>query len=601
MIQSLHVAQTGLYAAKVSVENVMNNITNENTPGYKKRVANLSEAAHIDAREYGRGVSVDSVTRVTNMYMYDNLIKQQSKESYLTQLSTSLSDIESIFYETDSSGFSNDLDRYFQSIENLRSNPKNQIYKNNVSEQSKILVQTLQTLYTGIEDKEVSSKNTVYDNIDTINGLLGDIGKINEQIGQRLVEPNDLLDKRDQLEQELAKYIDIDVDRTDNYQLKIGGQVAVRYSTNIHNVKVITSSATQKDYFSKSDFVPTFASGDKLTYRIDNGMSENVTFGEAYNGKIDINNDGVLDNVTVDSTNFLRVLTDKINRNSGMTGLVSAYNGENIAADGTVSSLNFTSDNDLVLYSTLSGSKGQFAGRMVFFDSSANTKNAITKSTTKSVEPVEDFHIEIFDQELNLQSGGMRAMIENLDSQSSDNLFKKYKDALNNIAAALSDITNGYISNGNGGYFVGGLKEYDSYTGAGTYNEVGLFKGNTVKTLTFNDAAVSTLTQDNLDYLATTQWNENIKFNSSSTGTSFTKYFQTLQVEISADKENVDFRKDTQSAVTESLRSNYDQQVKVDKDAEMINLIQFQAAYEASAKIVTMVDEMLQTILGMKR
>jgi len=63
----------------------------------------------------------------------------------------------------------------------------------------------------------------------------------------------------------------------------------------------------------------------------------------------------------------------------------------------------------------------------------------------------------------------------------------------------------------------------------------------------------------------------------------------------------VDFMYKTQQAVSESLKSSYDQLTKVDKDEEMINLIKFQAAYEANAKIITTVDEMIQTILGLKR
>jgi flagellar hook-associated protein 1 FlgK len=114
MIHSLHVAQSGLIASKTSVENVMNNISNENTPGYKKRVVELSEAEHVDSRTFGRGVSVGDTKRITNMYMYDNLMKENSKESYYGELTTMLGDIESIFYETDTSGFSSDLDRYFQ-------------------------------------------------------------------------------------------------------------------------------------------------------------------------------------------------------------------------------------------------------------------------------------------------------------------------------------------------------------------------------------------------------------------------------------------------------------------------------------------------------
>ena len=110
-----------------------------------------------------------------------------------------------------------------------------------------------------------------------------------------------------------------------------------------------------------------------------------------------------------------------------------------------------------------------------------------------------------------------------------------------------------------------------------------------------------------MDYLATQQWKDDVGFDGlpqdgkSDTATSFSKFYQTLLVQVSGDKESTDFMLENQEAVKESLQNSYDKMVKVDKDEEMINLIKFQAAYEANAKIVTVIDEMLQTILGMKR
>ncbi|MFA9240368.1 MAG: flagellar basal body protein [Candidatus Paceibacteria bacterium] len=43
MLGTLNVSQTGLNAAKILVENVSNNIANQNTEGYKKRVVQVSE------------------------------------------------------------------------------------------------------------------------------------------------------------------------------------------------------------------------------------------------------------------------------------------------------------------------------------------------------------------------------------------------------------------------------------------------------------------------------------------------------------------------------------------------------------------------------
>ncbi len=68
MLNSLGVSLSGLNAAKTAVENVSNNIANENTPGYKKRVVNLTEIAQMDDRITGRGVNASSAYRITSQY-----------------------------------------------------------------------------------------------------------------------------------------------------------------------------------------------------------------------------------------------------------------------------------------------------------------------------------------------------------------------------------------------------------------------------------------------------------------------------------------------------------------------------------------------------
>ena len=54
-----------------------------------------------------------------------------------------------------------------------------------------------------------------------------------------------------------------------------------------------------------------------------------------------------------------------------------------------------------------------------------------------------------------------------------------------------------------------------------------------------------------------------------------------------------------QATVNQQLIT-YQQEVSgVSLDEEMVDLIQFQSAYEAAAKLVTVVDEMLEQLIGM--
>ena len=604
MLNSLNVAQSGLAASQVQVENVMNNIANENTIGYKKRVVDVKEMDHNDSRITGRGVQVDGVNRVTNMYVYDNLVKEQSKDIQHKELSAMLADIEAIFYETDDSGFSADLDKYFQSIEELRSSPTNSIYRSNVSNTGQILVDDLKTLYADIEAKEQVVSNTLDDSVSEINSILRDIGTVNQQIiDSGDATPNALLDERDSLESKLSQYVQIDVNREDDYVLSIGGVSAIRYNTNIHDIKVVDDKISQKDVYAdlNNDSIlidkTTWSGTDSVTYYYNKEVSITVTAGETVDGQV------------VDETNIVQALTYKINNDPVLASKVEAFNGQyHLDNNGNKIPLDPTNvDHFLIIESKVPGIEGKFEGRIIVndddnLDADGNqVSNLSLKNDIKSVKANNDVHFEIFDSELDIKAGKVKSLIDNLDTTSPDNKFTKYKTMLDDFAKSLSDFTDSYIELDNGVYVSGEEDSLLHHEKAKTKN-ISLFDGASVNTLTFNKSAIGNLTQEDLDYLATMQWNEDINIDSRSDDkTSFTKFYERLRVEVSADKENVDYLEQTQSAVTQSLQLNYDKLVKVNKDDEMINLIKFQSAYEANAKLITVIDEMLATILGMKR
>lgn len=203
-----------------------------------------------------------------------------------------------------------------------------------------------------------------------------------------------------------------------------------------------------------------------------------------------------------------------------------------------------------------------------------------------------------------MKSGSLKAQIENLSSDSSNNKYQVYLNKLNSFAKTLSDISDKYIQTGTNSYVYG---EAASDETLGTTVSLGLFSGSNVKNLKFNENSVNDLSQDKLDYLATIQWKTDLSFDgkgqnsTSEQKSSLIEFFRDLKVNISSDKENVNFLDTTQKNVKMSIQSSYEQLTKVNKDEEMLDLMKFQAAYTANAKIVTAIDEMIQTLLGIKR
>ena len=632
MIHSLNVAQTGLFASRLAVENVSNNIANQNTPGYKKRTNDLAEYAIIDKANVGSGVDHRGITRTTNEYMYNTYIRETSKENYYNKVSEMLGGIESVFKEYDNAGFSSDLDRYFQAVENLRTNPNSEIYKTDLATQGKIVVDSLNRLYSGIEAQEQYTKDVLDGDIREINSLLEEISAINVQLGEQPQATSDLLDKRDLLEFELSKYIDVEVTREPDYELRVAGQVALRYSINIRDVEVYENYTPQQDRFVLNDgktssILDGLDSGptdfddahDKVTLHINNQHSVSVTYNEfvtdASGNNVDITGDGVVDaSDRVNSSNYVRALTYTINHDAELSKIVTAYNGNYSLDENGNKVTNDNQDHFLLLEAKVDGPQGEFHSRIQVEEIAGtgdilNNSYNVYKDADQSNDSTAFYGISVFDEPIIPKSGSLKAVTDNLNTESGLNKFQAYKDKLDAFALTLSDLTDQYIRKGQDDY-VYGESAIDNL-GRGTVGleirDIGLFSGGSVKTLTFNEDAINDLSQTDLDYLSKLQWKQDVSFIGKGQDatdddiTSFSEFYQEVIVGVASDKENNDFLKDTQEAVTHNIQVSYEKIVKVDNDEEMINLMKFQAMYTANAKVITVVDEMLQTLLGIKR
>lgn len=629
MLSTLNVSYTGLNAAKSAVENVSNNTANENTPGYKKRVVEFSEIGQMDSMLAGRGVSVDGVYRVTSQYLYDKLMNENSKSNYYDKLSSMLGNVESVFAETDESGFSANLNRYFQAVENLRTNPNSEIYKSQLKNEGIILVDSIKNIYSTIEKQQEAEKTELNTNVEKINSLLKEIGDVNDKIIKYPTATNDLYDKRDQLELELSKYADISVSRDDDfYELKIGDSVAISNNTIVRTIDVMENQSQQIDKFNHIDYDPAtnvfttydslkynddFSSknldtNDVITYKLNNQYEVSVTIGESIT--MDWDGDGIDTTEVVTESNLTRAMVHKINSNANLKDFVTAYNGDYSIDSNGNKITNNNQDNFLRIESNFPGKDNSFEGRVSITkvddinSSILEDRESVYKNENESSDAQTEVTIGIYEREITLKNGVIKAQVDNLSTTSANNKFQTYLDKLDSFAATLSDVTDKYIKTGTNEYIYGeaGVDEK-----IGTINSIGLFSGSSVKTLNFNSNSVNDLNQEKLDYLATIQWKSNLSFDgkgqnvTSTNDTSLLEFYRELRVGVSADKENANFLLETQDNITQSVKSSYDNLVKVDKDDELLDLMKFQAAYTANAKIVTAIDEMIQTLLGLKR
>ncbi|MFA7092676.1 MAG: flagellar basal body rod C-terminal domain-containing protein [Arcobacteraceae bacterium] len=595
MLNTLNVVETGLIGARISAQTATNNIANENVAGYVKRTTNVNEAAQTDSRLTGRGVSIGDTIRNTNDFIYKNLVGETTSLSYYEELSSMLNSIETMFKETEDSGFSKDLDAYFQSLENLKSNPQNTTFQEDLKTRASIILDDLKTMYATLDAEAVTLKSDLKSDVRDINRIVQNIANINEHIEKSNVPQLTLLDKRDALEKELAALVDITVSKDyGDYQLKIGNVTAVR-NDNVREFSYAEENIAQIDRFANTDFTLN-ASGtnpnDKMVYELNNTFAVEVKYGETVDGNV------------VDETNIMQAIAYKINNDANMNTLVSA----NINASG-----------NLEVVANKVGTLGEFTSSLKHYtDNNSNDLyevSLIDKNQYQSVEASSQSFIKSYDEKITINGGSVKAKIENLDTSSANNVIQRFKDSLDTFAATLSDMSKQYIIKDDGSFIYGEEAAINSGEAYNNSKTLGLFNGTSVKTMKFNNEAVNNLEQKDYDYLLSFAYKSDVLFNNKgqtnssnnyeeltsdgSIGTTFSKFFQAFQIDISQYKSNNDFSFDTQQTVTQSLKNTYDKMVKVDPDEEMINLMKFQAAYEANAKLATVLQDMISTTLSM--
>jgi flagellar hook-associated protein 1 len=540
MINSLYIGRSGLDAAKYSVDVTSNNIANENTEGYVKRVINTSELTTLED-DIGNGVSFDSVTRSTSVYLYDKLVSQDSLSSYYEAEDSILSNIEMMFSETENTGFSSTLSNFFDSLETLRGDPTNLIYKNDFSSQAEFVVEGIQSLNEDLKDTLASTKLQLVDEVDTVNNILERIVSLNEQILQSNTASIDLLDKRDALEKELSSYVDIEVNRSSStYNLKVSGVNVIFNNTNLHEISIKEENIAQKDVYDSSNFSSLdFSGGDTVSLVLNNTAIE-----------LEIPPTNTLGGSTTNEQ-----IAYAINHNSNFSNDYEAT---------------LDTSNNLIITSKTTGEEGKF-------DIAISVNGTKITKNSNSIEAENNVSLAVYNNDLNLSSGSLKAITNELTSSTS-NIYS-YQNSLDDFAKTFVETVNSSITT--------------PISGIATP----LYYGSSVDSMSFISDNVNSLTNDDLENLAQIQWNDDITIGNSKT--SFVDFYKSLLVTISSNVEDNGFKLESQNAVVNSLETTYNNLTKVDPDTEMINLLQYQAAYEANAKVISTVDEMLQTLLNM--
>ncbi len=253
MSDMLSTGVSGLLAFQTSLATTSHNISNAATPGYSRQSTLLAENIPQlqDGGWVGSGVNVTSIRRT-----YDDLLAGQvraaSSNKNQWNIYTSFSDQINNLFSDSTSGISSALQDLSNSFQSVANSPSSSAERQVLLSKAQALTTTLQSYGARLDQVTTQANSQLDAEASTITGLAKNIANLNAQIlavsGRNNTPPNDLLDQRDALIDQLSQHINVStINQSDGeVNVFIGTGQALVLSTNAGAL------ATQTDLFDAS-------------------------------------------------------------------------------------------------------------------------------------------------------------------------------------------------------------------------------------------------------------------------------------------------------------------------------------------------------------
>lgn len=230
---------SGLAAASARLQTTGHNINNADTDGYNRQnvVVSTASARNMGYGFIGQGVSVDSVERSYNNFLYRQLVGAQTTGASLITYGNEITQVNNLFGDR-SVGVSPALQKFFDGMQAVASAPADPAARQELLGRSASLVGQINDANAFLDSQRQNINIQISTVVTQINSYVEQVRDLNHQIvvakastsGQ---PPNDLLDQREQVVSELSQLAGVRIIEQDgSFSITIGnGQVLLGGAT----------------------------------------------------------------------------------------------------------------------------------------------------------------------------------------------------------------------------------------------------------------------------------------------------------------------------------------------------------------------------------
>lgn len=213
----LNVATRGLFTAQRGLDVVNHNLNNVNTPGYSRQQAVQVAAKPMPLYDgtgmLGTGSDVIAINRVRDEYLDFKYWSENVAYGEWNIKRTLLEDIETTFNEPSDSGFTKILDEFYSSLQELAKDPNSSAVRSLVRERGVTVAKYFNSVAAHFEKLQADINDQVKIKVGEVNSIATQIQQLNRQIYSAELDgniANDLRDQRGVLVDRLSKIVNID-------------------------------------------------------------------------------------------------------------------------------------------------------------------------------------------------------------------------------------------------------------------------------------------------------------------------------------------------------------------------------------------------------
>ncbi len=274
----LNTVVRGIYGQQMSLDTVGHNIANANTEGYSRQRVNLATSrpevvyGGSGLLQVGTGVTIESVTRARDIFADRQFWKENSALGYGISAQSTLSQIEDIFHDDADTGIQTILNNFWQSWQTLATNASNDSARTAVRERGAELVTAISHAAGQLKDLVANINQTLEAKVSTINSMTAEIVALNKQISNIEVggrdNANDLRDRRDLLVDKLSALMNVRVYEDADHNYVVQGGDIILADGNSSTPLALNNPSTAKD----GDY------GYEVRYLVVPGINQAVKF-----------------------------------------------------------------------------------------------------------------------------------------------------------------------------------------------------------------------------------------------------------------------------------------------------------------------------------